>query len=130
MLTWAVVRRTAGFTLLELMAVMAIIALLVTLVAPKYFSTVTRAQETALKSNLAQMRDAIDKFYADQGRYPSSLNELVTRRYLRTIPLDPLTQRADTWVAIAPTGGQGGQVVDVKSGFKGRVSDGTTVETW
>lgn len=123
-------RRRRGFTLIELMAVMAIIALLVGLVAPKYFSTVSRAEETALKSSLFQMRDAIDKFYSDQARYPTELSELVSARYLRAIPIDPLTQRNDTWVVVAPAAGQPGKVFDVRSGVAGRGRDGTSVAGW
>lgn len=123
-------RRRRGFTLIELMAVMAIIALLVSLVAPKYFSTVSRAEETALRNSLAQMRDAIDKFYGDRDRYPDDLAELVGARYLRAIPTDPLTRRSDSWVTVAPQGGQPGKVFDVRSGFDGRGVDGSAVADW
>ncbi|MDL1863294.1 prepilin-type N-terminal cleavage/methylation domain-containing protein [Betaproteobacteria bacterium PRO7] len=117
--------RTRGFTLIELMAVMAIVALLVSLVAPRYFGTVTRAEETALRQNLVQMRDAIDKFYGDHARYPNELAELVALRYLRTIPVDPLTRSSETWVIVAPAAGLPGKVFDVRSGARGRAADGT-----
>lgn len=92
--------RAAGFTLIELMVVLAIIAMLVAIVSPRYFHGVERARLTSLQTTLATVRDAIDKFEADQARYPSSLEELVSRRYLREVPLDPVTGRRDTWILV------------------------------
>lgn len=114
-----------GFTLIELMAVMAIVALLVSLVAPRYFGTLARAEETVLRQNLLQMRDAIDKYYGDHARYPNALEELVALRYLRAIPVDPLTGSSQTWIVVAPAPGLAGKIFDVRSGARGRASDGT-----
>src|SRR5687768_1734502 len=83
--------RSRGFTLVELMVVLAVIALLVSIVAPRAIGGVTRAEEAVLRQDLALMRDALDKHYSDAGRYPGALQELVTKRYLRNIPADPIT---------------------------------------
>jgi general secretion pathway protein G len=107
-----------GFTLVELMVVLTIIALLLSVVVPDYIGRTRRAEEAVLKENLMVMRDALDKHYADAGRYPGSLDELVSKRYLRGIPSDPLA-RGNTWVTVAPTDRQKGGVYDVKSSAKG-----------
>jgi general secretion pathway protein G len=122
--------RRRGFTLIELLVVMAIIATLLSIAVPRYYDSVKRAEEATLKQNLALMRDAIDKHYADSGRYPGTLEELVTKRYLRAIPLDPVTGAADTWVAVAPPPGEPGKVYDVKSGSAANARDGTAFNTW
>lgn len=119
-----------GFTLVELMVVMAIIALLLALALPRYFSHLDRSRETILRQDLAVMRDAIDKFHGDRGRYPESLDELVSARYLRALPVDPLTERADTWQIIAPQGDAVGAVYDVKSGAPGVARDGSAYVDW
>ncbi|MBA4261262.1 MAG: type II secretion system protein G [Comamonadaceae bacterium] len=95
-------RRAWGFTLIELMVVMAIVATLLTIVTPSYFTHLERSREAALRETLAVTRDAIDKFHGDHDRYPGSLQELVDRRYLRSLPLDPITERRDSWVLLAP----------------------------
>ena len=87
-----VIRTSRGFTLIELLVVMAIIATLLTLAVPRYFHSTDRAKEAVLKQNLAQMRDSIDKYYGDRGRYPDALEELVSKKYLRKIPPDPMTE--------------------------------------
>lgn len=119
-----------GFTLIELLVVMAILGLLLSYIAPRYFGAVTRAEEAALRQNLYQMRDAIDKFYGDQLRYPNDLNELVSRRYLRSIPPDPITKRTNSWVVMAPKSGASGKVADVRSGAPGQSSEGTAYASW
>ena len=88
-------KRGRGFTLIELIVVLAIVALLATLAMPRYFQSVDVSKETVLKENLHSMRETIDKFYADTGRYPESLEELVERKYLRAIPPDPITESKD-----------------------------------
>ena len=108
-----------GFTLVELMVVMTIIALLISVVVPDYMGKMRRAEEAVLQQNLALMRDSLDKHYADTGRYPGSLDELVSKHYLRAIPKDPFTQSAATWVAVPPQDNRKGNVWDVKSGAKG-----------
>ena len=116
--------RPRGFTLIELLVVMAIIAGLLALAAPRYFQHVDRAKETVLKSDLASMRDALDKFFADTGRYPANLEELVARRYLRKVPPDPVTESTASWLVIAPADPAQGGVYDVKSGAPGTTLDG------
>lgn len=122
--------RQHGFTLIELLVVMAIIATLLTLVAPRYFQSVSRSQEAVLKQNLAQTRDAIDKYYADKGKYPDSLDDLVAQKYLRSAPFDPVTESTNTWVAISPEGQNKGMVYDIRSGASGKASDGTAYNEW
>lgn len=122
--------RRGGFTLIELMVTLAIIALLLSLVGPRYFPSVTKAEETTLKHNLATFRDAIDKHYADNGKYPASLEELVQKNYIRSLPLDPITQSSTTWVLIPPTDPQKGAIFDVKSGARGTARDGSPYSQW
>ena len=95
-------KKKLGFTLVELMVVLAVIALLLSVVVPDYMGRMRRAEEAVLQENLLLMRDALDKHYADAGKYPGSLEELVAKRYLRSIPKDPFTQSAGTWVAVPP----------------------------
>ena len=111
-------KKKTGFTLIELMVVLTVIALLLSVVVPDYMGRMKRAEEAALQENLAVMRDALDKHYADAGKYPSSLEELVAKRYLRSIPKDPFTQQP-TWVAIPPADPKKGGVFDVHSSAKG-----------
>jgi general secretion pathway protein G len=117
-------RLQAAFTMIEMLIVMAIIALLLTLALPKYFKGVDNSKETVLLDNLHTTRELIDKFYSDQGRYPESLDELVERKYLRSLPIDPVTGSARTWVVIPPEPPYKGQVYDIKSGARGATRDG------
>lgn len=110
-----------GFTLIELMVVMAIIATLLTIVSPRYFGHIERAREAALRETLFVTRDAIDKFHADTGRYPNELDELVSKRYLRKVPLDPVNESTETWVIISPPNQSSG-VLDIRSGAGGEGS--------
>lgn len=119
-----------GFTVIELLVVMAALALLLSVAAPRYVEHVDNARATALKQDLFQMRDALDKFHADHGRYPKTLDELVERRYLRAVPVDPLTQRADSWVLVAPRSGDTASVADVRSGAPGVARDGSAYARW
>lgn len=118
-----------GFTLIELLVVLAIIATLLTIAAPRYFAHLDRARETALKETLFVVRDAIDKFHGDTGRYPETLAELVDKRYLRKLPADPLTDQADAWTLLPPPAGGPG-VYDLKSGAAGQAADGTPYADW
>lgn len=132
--------RARGFTLIELLVVMAIIATLLSLVGPRYFASLDRSKEVVLKTNLRIVRDAIDKYHGDTGRYPPTLEELVSRRYLRDMPVDPITERTDTWIVVAPGGAPAEQsdrsgrqptvVYDVRSGAAGIGLDGTPYVTW
>ncbi len=123
-------RTKHGFTLVELMVVMAIIALLLALAMPRYFKHLETARETILKQDLAVMRDAIDKYHGDRGRYPDSLDELVSERYLRALPVDPITEHPDTWQMVAPSGDEAGAVYDIKSGAPGTARDGSAYADW
>jgi general secretion pathway protein G len=104
-----------GFTLIELLVVMAIIATLLSIATPRYFNHLERARETALRETLVVVRDAIDKFHADTGRYPDTLSELVDQRYLRAMPRDPIIESDERWIVVAPPGEVGG-VWDLHSG--------------
>lgn len=122
-------RLHSGFTLIELMVVMAIVATLLTIVTPTYFAHLERSREAALRETLAVTRDAIDKFHGDHDRYPNDLQELVDRRYLRSLPLDPITETRDSWVLVAPPTGTGeggaasGSVWDLHSGAQAEGKD-------
>ena len=120
----------AGFTLIELLVVLAIIATLLAIAAPRYFRSVDQSREVALKQSLAVMRDAIDKFHGDQGVYPDSLEALVEKRYLRSVPVDPITESATTWQIVAPASQDKGKVYNVRSGADGRAGDGTEYKEW
>lgn len=119
-----------GFTLIELLVVMTIIAALLSLAAPRYIGNVDRTKEAVLLENLASLRDVIDKHYADHGIYPATLEDLVTRRYLRKIPVDPFTESSRTWVVIPPPNPDQGGVYDVHSGAPGKGRNGTVLREW
>lgn len=122
--------RTFGFTLIELLVVLAVIATLLTIAVPRYITSVERSREAMLRQNLAVLRETLDKYYGDKGRYPGALEELVTARYLRRMPLDPITDSAATWVAVAPPQADLGGVSDVRSGAPGVALDGTPFQGW
>lgn len=105
--------RRAGFTLIEMVVVMTLIALLLTLAIPRYFAVIDNGKLSVQRQNLATMRDAIDKFYGDQGKYPESLEELVSKRYLRSVPVDPVSESLN-WVVVAPPDPNLGAVFDVQ----------------
>lgn len=119
-----------GFTLIELLVAMAIVALLLSIVVPRYFGSLARAEEAALRENLYLMRDAIDKHYADTGRYPDSLDDLATRKYIRSVPSDPVTQSSTTWILVPPADLQQGAIYNIRSGAKGLGHDGKPYEQW
>jgi general secretion pathway protein G len=122
--------RVKGFTLIELLVVLAIVAILLTLVAPRYFSQLETSKEVVLKDNLRSTREVIDKFYGDIGRYPDSLDELVEKKYLRSLPFDPVTDSTTTWQIITVPTGYKGNVFDLKSGAVGTSRQGQTYAQW
>lgn len=123
--------RSAAFTLIELIVVLAILALLLTIAIPRYFAHVERAKEATLKQDLNTLRDAIDKFHGDKGRYPDTLDELVSMRYIRGVPQDPITESTTTWKVSPPIDtDEKGAVYDVKSGAEGNGLDGKPYADW
>lgn len=117
-----------GFTIVELMVVLALVSLLLTLALPRYFDGLERAKESVLKQDLAVMRKAIDHYHSDTGQYPFSLQTLVTQKYLKTIPVDPITQQADTWVSESVPGAIG--IYNVFSGASGKATNGSPYADW
>jgi general secretion pathway protein G len=126
----AFTRTNRGFTLIELLVVLAIVATLLLLVAPRYLHRVDVAKEAVLRDNLRTVRDVIDKFHGDTGRYPESLEELVEKRYLRGLPVDPITDSSASWQIVPVPDGQPGAVYDIKSGAAGQGADGRKYEQW
>jgi general secretion pathway protein G len=132
-----------GFTLLELIIVVAIIGILATIAMPALKDMPRRANEAVLKTNLRSLRDTIDQYYGDQGHYPATLDVLVERGYVRMVPYDPLTKSDKTWELIyeepdplaepaetdLPEGGEPG-IIDVRSGSPLLALDGTPYATW
>ncbi len=125
-------RAAAGFTLLELMIVVTIIGILATISQPMYRNAVTKAREAALQENLFVMRDAIDKYYADNEKYPESLEDLVNKKYIRRVPKDPIPGSSATWVVVQETDdkGQPGGISDVKSSSEAVGTDGRKYSEW
>ena len=126
----AILRRERGFTLIELLVVISMISILAAMGVVQYRNSVQRTRETTLKKDLFEIRDVIDQYYADKGKYPSSLDALVSDGYLRKIPVDPITNSADTWETVPadtdpanPSAEPG--VYNVKSGAQGNGLDGT-----
>ena len=122
--------RRAGFTLIELLVVLTILAVLLTLAVPRYFGSVDKSKEAVLRENLSQMRDAISRYYADKGKYPDTLEALATDRYLRRVPLDPITETDKTWIVVQSPDPRKGGVFDVKSGAAGKSLQGASYSEW
>jgi general secretion pathway protein G len=123
-------RRLPGFTLIELLVVMTIIAVLLTIAVPRYFHTLERSRETVLRQDLSVMREAIDKHLGDYGQYPDSLTALVERRYLRAVPVDPFTKKADDWQMVVSEDADRPGIRDVHSAAEGQGSDGMPYKEW
>ncbi|HEY7677703.1 MAG TPA: prepilin-type N-terminal cleavage/methylation domain-containing protein [Candidatus Methylomirabilis sp.] len=125
-------RRGGGFTLIELMIVITIIGILATISQPMFRNAMLQAREAALRENLYVLRDAIDKFYADNDKYPEGLTDLAEKRYVRKVPKDPITGSAETWQAVHFTDEKGQQagIMDVKSGSDATGSDGQKYSEW
>jgi general secretion pathway protein G len=128
-------RKSDGFTLIELIVVMAIIVVLAGMSMVQYQNSQKRAMEAVLKEDLFRMRDAIDQYYADRNKYPTTLQDLVSEHYLRAVPKDPFTESTETWQSIpaepdpSNPGGDIG-VYDVKSGSEGTALDGSKYSDW
>ena len=123
--------RQGGFTLVELLIVISLISILAAMGLVQYKNSVLSSKESTLKTDLFRMRDAIDQYYADKGKYPSGLDALVSDGYMRKVPEDPVTKTADSWVTVPaepdpnnPSGEPG--IYDVKSGATGTGLDGTS----
>jgi general secretion pathway protein G len=126
----AILRRERGFTLIELLVVISMISILAAMGVVQYRNSVQRTREATLRKDLFEIRDVIDQYYADKGKYPSSLDALVSDGYLRKIPVDPITNSADTWQTVPaetdpanPSAEPG--VYNIKSGATGNGLDGT-----
>jgi general secretion pathway protein G len=124
-----------GFTLIELMVVMAIISVLIAISVPIYQKSIVRAKESVLRSNLSNMRNMIDEYSVDKQKAPETLQDLVTEGYFRQIPQDPMTGTSDTWKIImeeTPIGGSNSSpgIYDVRSGSDQKSLDGTMYSDW
>ncbi|MBW8307321.1 MAG: prepilin-type N-terminal cleavage/methylation domain-containing protein [Thiobacillus sp.] len=124
-------RKASGFTLIELLVVMAVIATLLTLAVPSYFAALEKSREAVLHANLTLLRQTLDKYYGDKGRYPEALTELVDSKYLRSVPADPITESNLTWIIVPPPQPEMGDgVYDVRSGALGTARDGSAYQDW
>jgi len=130
------VRSESGWTLIELLVVISLIMILSSIALASYRNSITHAKEAALRSDLMLMRDAIDQYYADKGKYPESLDALVSESYLRTVPKDPFTDSTTTWQtteADAPPGTVSTSspgIFEVKSGSQFTALDGSRYSEW
>ena len=125
----------AGFTMIELLIVISIIVVLASMGMTQYRNSVVRAREAVLKEDLFRMRDAIDQYYADRNKYPSSLDDLVSDGYMREVPIDPMTQSKDTWQPVNAEANVNDAtaepgIYDVKSGSDQSSLDGTRYADW
>lgn len=119
-----------GFTLIELLVVLGIVALLLTLAVPRFFPSIDGAKETILADNLRNTRAVVDQYRSDTGRYPESLEQLVEKKYLREIPLDPITESRETWMLEAPQDGEQGGFANLRSGAPGNDRRGRPFVEW
>ena len=124
-----------GFTLIELLVVISLIVLLASIGLVMYQNSVQRGREAVLKEDLFRMRDAIDQHYADKGKYPGSLEDLVSAGYLRKVPVDPMTQSTETWQTVPAEPDPANLTVEpgiynVRSGAEGQALDGSKFSEW
>ena len=122
--------RARGFSMIELMVALAILATILSIAVPRYFGNIDSTKESVLREDLYVLRDAIDKYFSDNGKYPDTLEDLVTKRYLCGIPVDPFTQSAHSWVVVAPADATLGAVYDVHSAAPNKARDGTWFKDW
>jgi general secretion pathway protein G len=122
--------RARGFTLIELLVVMTIIAVLLSIAVPRYFKTLEHSRETVLRQDLTVMREAIDKHYGDYGQYPDSLAALVERKYIRAVPVEPITKSAEAWQVVVSDDPDHPGIRDVRSLAEGNGSDGRPYKEW
>jgi general secretion pathway protein G len=123
-------KRRAGFTLIEMMVVMVVISMLLTIAVPRYLRSLERSKEAVLKQDLSALRESIDKFYGDTGKFPESLAALVEKRYLRGVPVDPIAKSAEKWVLILDDEPEDTGVKDVHSGAEGAGLNGVPYALW
>jgi len=123
-------KKYRGFTLVELLVVLSILALLLTLAVPKYFTSIEKAKDATLKQDLNTLRESLDKYYADNGKYPNTLDDLVEHKYIRKLPVDPITEKTNTWIFSPPEPPLEGDIYDIHSGSKAISKDGTRYEDW
>ena len=128
-------RASGGFTLIELLVVITLIMILAAISIAMYQNSIKRGEEAVLKMNLTQVREAIDQYYADKGKYPASLDTLVSERYLREVPWDPMARARDKWIIemaepdpANPSGAPG--IYNVRSGAEGIALDGSRYSSW
>lgn len=119
-----------GFTLIELLVVLGIVALMLTLAVPRFFPSIDKSKEVVLADNLRNTRAVIDQYYGDTGRYPDSLDQLVEKKYLRELPVDPITESASSWIVIPPEDGSKGGVYNIRSGAPGNDRSGKPYSEW
>jgi len=122
--------RLRAFTLIELLVVLGIVALLLTLAVPRFFPSIDATRETILEENLRNTRAIIDQYKADTGRYPDSLEQLVEKKYLRELPMDPITESRETWIVEPPQEEEQGEVGNIKSGAPGNGRKGKPYAEW
>ncbi|MES2126019.1 MAG: prepilin-type N-terminal cleavage/methylation domain-containing protein [Pseudomonadota bacterium] len=125
-----VTMKARGFTLIELLVVLGIVALLLTLAVPRFFPSVDNAKDTILADNLRNTRAVIEQFYADTGKYPDSLEQLVEKKYLRNVPVDPITESSSTWILVPPEETGKGAVYSIRSGAPGNDRSGKPYSDW
>ena len=123
-------RPARGFTLIELLVVLGIVALLLTLAVPRFFPSIDSAKDTILADNLRNTRAVIDQYYADTGRYPDSLEQLVEKKYLRNIPVDPVADSSTSWILVPPEDTTKGSLYSIKSGAPGNDRNGKPYLEW
>lgn len=122
--------RSRGFTLIELLVVLGIVALMLTLAVPRYFPSIDKSKEVVLADNLRNVRQVLDQYYGDTGRYPDTLEQLVEKKYLRAMPVDPVTDSETSWIIVPPEDGSKGGVYNIRSGAPGNDRSGKPYADW